>query len=221
MNVSVTFRQMDPSDALREYASRKLEHTVRKYIHAPIDAQATFHIEKFWHIATFNLQVRGIAIKTQEKSEDMYASVDLAMDKLERQLRRYKDKLRDHKPTKNVAGKRFEEQIIEPAPDAFVEEQEAAEAGAYDEAPVVPPASEFGVVEVVVDQHAAAHGHKHPKVVRSQVHDARPMGLGEAIMQLDLSTEPFLIFTNAETHKVNILYRREDGHYGLLDTNAS
>jgi ribosomal subunit interface protein len=140
MNVSVTFRQMDPSDALREYASRKLEHTVRKYIHAPIDAQATFHIEKFWHIATFNLQVRGIAIKTQEKSEDMYASVDLAMDKLERQLRRYKDKLRDHKPTKNVAGKRFEEQIIEPAPDAFVEEQEAAEAGP----PSSPPRASSG-----------------------------------------------------------------------------
>ena len=46
MQVSVTFRQMDPSDALRDYASRKLEHTVRKYIHAPIDAQATFSIEK-------------------------------------------------------------------------------------------------------------------------------------------------------------------------------
>jgi putative sigma-54 modulation protein len=212
---------MDPSDALREYASKKLEHTVRKYIHVPVDAQATFHIEKFWHIATFNLQVRGFVIKTREKSEDMYASVDLAMDKLERQLRRYKDKLRDHKSNHTVTPQNFAEQIIEPHPDAFVEEQEAAEAGAYDEEVQVPPPGDFDVVDVVVENHEASHGHKHPKVIRNHVHAARPMTVAEAIMQLDLTTEPFLVFTHAESGKLNILYKREDDNYGLLDTNAS
>lgn len=225
MQVSVTFRQMDPSDALRDYASRKLEHTVRKYIHAPIDAQATFSIEKFWHIAKFNLQVRGLLIKTEEKSEDMYASVDLALDKLERRLRRYKDKIRNHKPSQN-RGQRFEIKVVEaqipaPPPGLDPEEMEAAAAGAYDEDVSLPSPEEYGVVDVAVDAHEAAKGHKHPKVLRSKQVEASVMGLNEAVMQLDLVPQKFFVFTNQSTGMLNIVFERDDGNYGLLDLNKA
>lgn len=225
MHVSITFRQMDPSDALRDYVTRKLEHTVRKYIHAPVDAQAVFSIEKFWHIATLTIQVRGFTVKTQEKTEDMYASVDLALEKLDRRLRRYKDKLRDHKPT-GAEAQSYQLQVIEAEPEEEVPpgldraELEAAAAGAYDGDKTTPKPEEFGVVDIEIERHAASHGHKHPKILKTKQLAAKPMTVAEAILQLELIPEKFFVFTHADSGNINVVYERDDGNYGLLDTSV-
>ena len=100
MQLSTTFRHMDASQAVREYAAEKLEK-IRKYFNKdPISAHAVFSVERgFHHVADLNITLpSGIVINAKETTEDMYSSIDLAAARIERQVRRWKDKIRDHKP---------------------------------------------------------------------------------------------------------------------------
>ena len=100
MQLSTTFRHMDASQAVREYAAEKLEK-IRKYFNKdPISAHAVFSVERgFHHVADLNITLpSGIVINAKETTEDMYSSIDLAAARIERQVRKWKDKIRDHKP---------------------------------------------------------------------------------------------------------------------------
>lgn len=95
MQVSVTFRHMDPTDALREYAQEKLER-LQKYLDGPFDVHVVLSTEKFVHIAEVTAQTRGASFAGTDRSEDMYASIDGAVDKVERQVVKYKEKVQKH-----------------------------------------------------------------------------------------------------------------------------
>ena len=92
MQVSVTFRHMDPTDALKQYAEEKLER-LQRYVEWSMDAQVVLSVEKFMHVAELSAQTKGASFQSTERSEDMYASIDAAVDKLERQVVKYKAKL--------------------------------------------------------------------------------------------------------------------------------
>lgn len=97
MNISVTFRHMDSSDPVRDYVEEKLAR-LNKYIDEPIDAQVTLTVEKkIRHKTVVTLVAKGVTIKASaEVIDDMYAAIDAVVDKLERQLKRYKEKLKRH-----------------------------------------------------------------------------------------------------------------------------
>ncbi|MBN1947803.1 MAG: ribosome-associated translation inhibitor RaiA [Bradymonadales bacterium] len=100
MQVIVTFRHMPASEPLKSYTEEKLAHVIEKYMRAShIEAHVVLSVERFWHIASFTVGFSGTTVSVEERSQDMYSSIDLAMDKIERQVKRYKDKLREHKPT--------------------------------------------------------------------------------------------------------------------------
>src|SRR5262245_49248556 len=98
MQVSVTFRHMDATEALREYAEEKIEKALRKFLRTPYEAHIVLSTERYQHLCDVTVLVSGHTIKGSEKSEDMYTSIDKVGDKIERQVSRYKDKLRNHKP---------------------------------------------------------------------------------------------------------------------------
>jgi len=105
MQVAVTFRHMETSEPLRAYAEEKLAR-VKKYIEEPIDAQVALSVEKkIRHKSVVTIVAKGITIKASEETNDMYAALDAVVDKIERQLKRYKEKLKKHKP---VTGKERE-----------------------------------------------------------------------------------------------------------------
>ncbi|HKI50663.1 MAG TPA: ribosome-associated translation inhibitor RaiA [Geothermobacteraceae bacterium] len=98
MQIAVTFRHMETSDPVRDYLEEKLSR-VKKYIDEPIDAQATLSVQKkIRHSAEVTLVAKGITIKGKEETNDMYAAIDAVVDKIERQLKRYKEKIKQHKP---------------------------------------------------------------------------------------------------------------------------
>jgi len=98
MQVAVTFRHMDASEAVRSYVEEKVAR-VKKYIEEPIDAQVALSVEKkIRHRAEVTIVAKGITIKGSEETNDMYAAVDAVVDKIERQLKRYKEKIKEHKP---------------------------------------------------------------------------------------------------------------------------
>ncbi len=97
MQIAVTFRHMESSDAIRNYVEEKLAR-VKKYIDEPIDAQVVLSVQKkINNRAEVTMVAKGLTMKSTESREDMYAAIDLMVDKIERQLKRYKDKLKRHK----------------------------------------------------------------------------------------------------------------------------
>ncbi len=99
MSVSMTFRNMEPSNAIKSYAQEKLDR-IRKYFPDPIGAHLVFSCNKnHAYVADIQLTLHnGTLLKAAETSQDMHSSIDLVLDKLEQQLRKHKEKLRDHHP---------------------------------------------------------------------------------------------------------------------------
>ena len=215
MQLSSTFRHMDASQAVREYAAEKLDK-IRKYFNKdPISAHAVFAVELgFNHVADINITLpNGIVINAKEVTEDMYSSIDLATARIERQVRKWKEKIRDHKPHVGP-GVEFREVVI-PA-----EELEPRPAGATDGHAKAAPA------RGKADKGAkAAKGAKAVspgfRVVKDETFSARSMTVEDAVMQLNLLEDDLIVFTDAGTKSISILYRRKDGNYGLIETGSS
>lgn len=98
MQIAVTFRHMESSAPIKDYVEEKVAR-VKKYIEEPIDAQVALSVEKkIRHRAEMTIIAKGITIKGSEETNDMYAAIDNVVDKIERQLKRYKEKIKMHKP---------------------------------------------------------------------------------------------------------------------------
>jgi putative sigma-54 modulation protein len=168
---------MEPAMSLREYAEGKIAR-VKKYVEEPIEAHVVLKVEKFRHIAEVSIDANGIRINGTEETNDMYSAIDMVVDKIEAQVRKYREKLRRRKPAD-------------------------------------------GVKHLPVSMNVLASGDlqedREPRVIKTEQFYAKPMDVDEAIMQLDLSNSEFLVFTNSRTHRLNVLYQRQDGNYGLIE----
>ncbi len=177
MQITTTFRHIESSDALKSYAQDKLER-VQKYIDEPIVAQVFLTVEKIRHIAEVTITAKGITIKASEETNDMYAALDAVVDKIERQLRRYKERIKEHKPAAESDERKVKKTVL------------AAES--------IEPRQE-------------------PVIIKSKTFSIKPMSVDEAVMQMDLLHKDFLVFTDASTESINVIYRRKDGNYGLIE----
>jgi len=191
MQLSTTFRHMDASQAVREYTAEKLEKIRKYFAKGPISAHAVFAVERgFHHVAEINIKLpNGIAINAKETTEDMYSSIDLCATRIERQVRKWKEKIRDHKPHGGPAATMRE--LVIPADD--IEPRQSAPA------PAPAPAAGY-------------------RVIKDESFTARSMSIEDAVMQLNLLGDEILVFTDAATGTTSILHRRKDGDYGLIET---
>lgn len=182
MQVSVTFRHMDTSDALKSFAADKVAR-IEKYIHMPTDAHVVLSVEKHQHRAEINVIANGVRVRGEVSSADMYGSIDGAAQKIERQLKRYRDKLASHKARDGVSAKVRLSYVEQP-------EEESVEA--------LPVDTQHNVVE-------------------AKELDAHPLSVEEAIMKMDLLHNDFFVFMNVKTNEMNVLYRRKEGNFGLIE----
>lgn len=180
MQTSVTFKNIDPSDHLKSYVSDKLNR-FDKYLYNPAEANVVLSVEKFRHIAEINISGDRLNINGKEETEDMYSAIDITLDKLEKQIKKNKEKFRERRSGKGK-GKS------------------------------VPDASAMAPVPMI-DEEIEKH-------VMVKPIEYKPMDVDEAILQLDLMNGNFLVFTNARSEQVNVIYRRKDGHYGLIQPSA-
>ena len=172
MQTSVTFKNLDPSDTLKSYVTDKLNRFDR-LLDNPAEANVVLSVEKFRHIAEINIAGDRLTINGKEETVDMYSAIDNVMDKLEKQIKKSKQKIRERRSGSKAKN--------------FAMEDEAA----------------------AVDDETE-------RQVRVKNIEYKPMDVEEAVLQMDLMTDNFLVFTNARSDKVNVLYRRKDGHYGLI-----
>jgi putative sigma-54 modulation protein len=180
MQMTITGKNMEITPAIKQYAEDKLAK-MHKYLESISDAHVVLSLQKYSHIAEITLHVNGITIRGEERSDDMYSSLDLVMDKVERQLRKYKEKIVAHglrKGNRTAAMK-----PIVPLPD------EANEEGG--------------------------------KILRTKRFAIKPQYPDEAIMQMELLGHSFFVFRNADTEEINVIYKRKDGNYGLIEPSSS
>ncbi len=192
MQLNITFRNLDASDALKDYAREKIER-VHKYLDRAGEAHVVLSLERHLHHADITIHAGAFILRGREKSEDMYASIDLAMDKIERQLRRYKEKLKHHHGRDRVHHR-----------------QEMLNHFKV----------RYDVVEVRDPEELDAQGTPGTRIIRTNEFLAKSMSVDEAVMQMDLMNNDFLVFTNAESKEMNVVYRRRDGHYGLIEASS-
>lgn len=197
MQVNITFRGIESTEALKSHLEDRVTH-LEKYFDRAIDAQAVLSLERYLQNADITIHAGQYVLRGRVKSEDMYKSIDEAVDKIEKQLKRYKGRMRaTHlKAASEFAAFRVRNDIIE------MPEDEAAETLSAQEA----------------EAEAWTQG---PKIVTSHEILAEAMTVDEAIMHMDLADYDFRIFTNVKTGLMNVLYRRKDGHLGLLEVSAT
>lgn len=94
-NISVTFRHMEPSNALKEYAIEKISK-VSKVLDEAFDAHITLAVEKIRQIAEVQLSAKGFTIKAFESTDDLYSAIDLVADKIDRKVKKYRERRKDH-----------------------------------------------------------------------------------------------------------------------------
>jgi len=179
MEISFTFRHMEPSTELRSYVEEKV-YKVKKYFDSPVEAHIVLKIEKFRHIADMTISIDGNKIKAVDESGDMYSSIDQAMDKIEEQLRRLMSRKKEYR-LENIKGT-----------DLLINGVETQE----------------GQVESV------------PTIIKSERVDIKPMDINEAAMQMDMSKRNFFVFSNSKSKSINIIYKRNDGNLGLIETST-
>ncbi|MFZ7112732.1 MAG: ribosome hibernation-promoting factor, HPF/YfiA family [Desulfatiglandales bacterium] len=102
MEITVTFRHMEPSESLKTYAEEKISK-IKKYLYSPMEAHVVLGVEKFRHMADVTLRVDGTMIKGMEETENMYSAIDQVMDKLEAQVKKHRSKIRERR-AENIKG---------------------------------------------------------------------------------------------------------------------
>jgi putative sigma-54 modulation protein len=200
MQFAVTFRHMEPTEALKAYAKERMER-VRKYLPDPIACHVVLSTERHNHRIDVNFQLHnGLSIAGHETTENMYSSIDLVIAKIERQVRKYKGKLEGMRARPHhVQALPWSHSIID---EAFHELNEHNGNGHH------PGAAHKSEPKV------------HPEftVVKTEKFHAQPMSVAEAIVQLNLLHEPFLVFRADTDGRVAVVYKRDDGSYGLIET---
>lgn len=195
MEVAVYGKNIEVTAALKEYVAKKLSK-LDKLITACQGAQVTMSVERGRHIVEVTIPVKeGLLLRGEEASDSMYASVDLVLEKLEKQVKRYKarwDRRRGDSP---------------PAHALHAEAQGGAGGGAAGGAGDAPAGTANG-------EWASAD---EDRIVRVKRFALKPQTVSEALMQMNMLGHDFYVFANAETDEINVVYRRKDGNYGLIE----
>lgn len=174
MQISVTFRQLEPTESLKNYVTERL-NKFKRYLDGPVEAHVVLGLEKFRHLADVTIDNNGRIIKGREENADMYAAIDLVMDKIDMQLKKLREKRREVKGDRSRA---------------------AVPMGAAEESPELPP-------------------------IRRQRVEVPALQLADAVEIMGNSIDKLLVFTNVANGALGILYRRQDGHFVLVEPDLS
>jgi len=197
MQITVTGKQIDVGEALRQHAEERLGEVVAKYFDHGIDANVV--LSRVAHLFRADLSVhvgRNILVQSHGEAETAYPAFDVACDRIAKRLRRYKRRLRDHNQRERRAG--AEAAGAQPVPQAT----QYVLAPPSDEADDLPE----GDAPIIIAENAAP---------------VETLTVGEAVMRMDLADLPALVFRSSVHGGVNVVYRRNDGNIGWVDPDGS
>lgn len=187
MRIQVSGKQIDIGDALRTHVEDRLEDTVAKYFDRPVESQVTFSKERHEFAADLSVHLStGLTAQAKGEADEVYASFENAMERMEKQLRRYKRRLKNHHRNR--------------------------------EAPIeLSDASTYVLAGGNGDDTEAEPEDLQPVIIAEMETRVQNLSVGEAVMQMELSSAPVLVFRNEKHGGVNVVYRRDDGNIGWID----
>lgn len=212
MNIIVAGHHMEVTDALRERATAKVGRLARHFEQVQ-KAQVLLRVEPHPgrnQVVEVTLWADNVVLRGEEAGEDMYASIDRVIDKIERQIRKFRTKVIDRRRTLASRHKRRE------AVGAHGElpPEEAAVRGVQ----TPGDSRDQGAAENLGGPFADDAGAV--QILRRKRFELKPMMPEDAAVQMELLGHAFFMFRNAETLDVNVVYRRADGTYGLIEPEA-
>lgn len=193
MHIQVNGKHIDVGDALRGHVEDRIEAAVGKYSDRPVNATVTFSRDR--HIFKCDASVHlatGLTAQAHASADEIYAALDQGVERIEKQLRRYKRRLKDHH------NKRQHDPIAAMAAQSYVLENREED-----------------------DSADEAGGEALPPIVAETRMDIQSLSVGEAVMQMELASKPFLMFRNDANGRLNVVFHREDGNIGWIDPNES
>ncbi len=170
MNIIIRGKHIEVTDALKTYVTKRVGK-LEKYSDEFQDVQVTLLVERDRHRVEVTAPIHGIILRGEEETGDMYASIDLVLEKLERQIDKYRTRINKRMRTKALKDHVTDQPVIEEEHD----------------------------------------------LVRTKKFPAKPMSVDEAVMQMNLIGHNFFVFRNDETQEMNVVYKRKQGDYGLLE----
>lgn len=171
MSIVVRGKNIEITPALKDYVVKRVSK-ITKYFDSLGEITALLTVEKGRHMIELTVPINGIMLRGEEATADMYTSIDLVVDKIEKQIEKYKTKI-----SRRLKGNNFKGELV----TTNVPEDDGL------------------------------------KVVKTKRFPVKPMDVEEAILQMNLINHDFFVFTNSETEEANVLYRRKDGNYGLIE----
>ena len=191
MNITVTGRNIAVTDALRDYVEEKLSAATNVF-DIPMNTEVVLRVEKnpsnpVPQIVEVTVFIKGTVVRVSEAATDMYAAVDMAADRVSRQLRKFKTRVVDRRQRRvrpEIDADAALSAIAEPAPAEALAEAEGAEDDDY--------------------------------LVREKLIEFTKLTEDQALLQVDLLGHDFFVYTNADTGDVNVMYRRKNGGYGVI-----
>lgn len=189
MRYQISGKQIDIGEALQTHVKSELNEMVEKYAGRPTDAVVTFSksghefvCETVVHLST------GLTAQAKGHTPEIYTAFDASLEKMDKQLRRYKRRLKDHHKERSQPV-----EVLGAGSYILAATDDSVEAEAESDAPVIVAETETKIPSISV---------------------------GEAVMQMELSNAPVVVFRNEKTKGINVVYRREDGNFGWIDPHT-
>ncbi len=192
LNYNVRGENIEVTPAIRDYVESKVGK-IEKYFDEVPEANAHVNLKVYSDRqgkAEVTIPLPNIVLRAEETSPDLYGSIDLVSDKLERQIRKYKTKV----------NRKFRRQTAE-----------------------LPDAISPDLVEETSNLDSELNGEADEgsdiRIVRTKRFDLKPMNAEEAVLQMEMLGHSFFVYLDGETDSTNIVYKRDDGDYGLIETD--
>lgn len=179
LKFNIRGENIEVTPAIRDYVESKIEK-VERYFNEGVNTNANVNLKVYNDRQTkveVTIPMKNVTLRAEERHDDMYAAIDLIVDKLERQIRKHKTKVNRKFRERDGVGIYFANEVQETQNDDEYE------------------------------------------VVRTKQFNLKPMDQEEAILQMNMLGHDFYIFTDADSNATNIVYKRKDGRYGLIETN--
>lgn len=181
MRMKIRGQNLEVTQALKDYVEKKLSKLERYFDTPPAsEAQVTLSVNKDIHSVEVTIPMPSLLLRAEERNSDMYSSIDLVLDKLERQIRKHKTKVNRKFRQEGSLRSLFKDSSETALPNQFDEEDDI-------------------------------------EVVRTKRFTLKPMDVEEAILQMNMIGHDFFVFSNMDSEEVNVVYKRSDGRYGLIE----
>ena len=191
MDLRVSGKNLSIGDAMRGHVTDRIQAAVQKYFDGSVSGHVIVDHEGSGYRSDCTLHLAsGITLHAEGRAIEPYASFDQAAERLEKRLRRYKRRLKDHHASDAAPAPAARDMFASYVLEAPVDEQD--DDGAFN-----------------------------PVVVAEKTSSLRQLSVSNAVLDLDMTGAPVLIFRNAASDRVNIVYRRSDGNIGWIDPSGT